>query len=280
MILQRCTPRSEAGQPRSSQLKAGFTLIELLVVIAIIAILAAILFPVFAQAREKARQASCMSNMKQIGLGSNMYLQDYDEAYPCHKWDVDGVVDTPLPDGRIYRGHVKWPLLFYPYIKNIGVYSCPSDENPRSYYGDNGTANPYVSTWGKPIPMSYIENAHMFDRTTALGLAEVKFPADTYWVADANNSSPIGFYKYDTAATVPPAARVFEAVVFNRMRITNNCGNMLSTNGNPYLKAGTNPDSCMRHNGGGNIVFADGHVKWLHYTAMIGDKAEPNRVNP
>src|SRR6201988_4702864 len=72
------------GRPTRNR---GFTLIELLVVIAIIAILAAILFPVFAQAREKARQASCLSNMKQIGLGMTMYVQDYDETFPCNPWN-------------------------------------------------------------------------------------------------------------------------------------------------------------------------------------------------
>ena len=76
---------------RRPQSERGFTLIELLVVIAIIAILAAILFPVFAQAREKARQASCLSNCKQIGTASNMYVQDYDETFPSHKWNIQGV---------------------------------------------------------------------------------------------------------------------------------------------------------------------------------------------
>jgi prepilin-type N-terminal cleavage/methylation domain-containing protein/prepilin-type processing-associated H-X9-DG protein len=271
--------RPNIGRPSSK--RSAFTLIELLVVIAIIAILAAILFPVFAQARAKARQATCMSNLKQVGLASNMYLQDYDEAFPCHKWDVHGPnVQTPLPDGRMFQGHVKWPLLYYPYIKNVGVFACLSDPNPKSNYGDNGTANPYISTWGKPIPMSYIENGHMFDRTTPLSLAAVNYPADTYWIADANDNSPIGFYRWDTASSVPIPDRVFQPVSFNRMRITTNCAGLRNTGGNPYLAAGTDPESCMRHNGGGNIVYADGHVKWSKYTQMIGDKAWPDRANP
>src|SRR5262249_13210273 len=85
--------------------RTGFTLIELLSVIAIIAILAAILFPVFAQAREKARQATCLSNCKQIGTATYMYVQDYDETFPGHNWTL-GLGVHPLPDGRIYQGHV------------------------------------------------------------------------------------------------------------------------------------------------------------------------------
>src|SRR5262249_4483117 len=91
-------------EERKMRRNRGFTLIELLVVIAIIAILAAILFPVFAQAREKARQATCLSNCKQIGLASNMYVQDYDETFPGHDWQK-GMGIWGLPDGRSYKGH-------------------------------------------------------------------------------------------------------------------------------------------------------------------------------
>src|SRR5215210_5217895 len=112
--------------------RPGFTLIELLVVIAVIAILAAILFPVFAQAREKARSAACLSNLKQIGTASMMYAQDYDETLCLQYYNplgaASGVTAGP------------WDVTMMPYMKNEGVLRCPSDtvartnnDKPRSY---------------------------------------------------------------------------------------------------------------------------------------------------
>ena len=107
--------------------RRGFTLIELLVVIAIIAILAAILFPVFAQAREKAREATCLSNNKQIGLAVQMYMQDYDNTYPAQKADGIFVFAAKGKDqGQNYYDELA------PYIKNGQVWICPSDKlNPN-----------------------------------------------------------------------------------------------------------------------------------------------------
>ena len=103
--------------------RRGFTLIELLVVIAIIAILAAILFPVFARAREKARQSSCLSNVKQLGLGIMMYAQDYDELMPPRYYRIDPAV----PGGPNWCDH-----LVQPYIKNAQIVMCPSTK-AKSY---------------------------------------------------------------------------------------------------------------------------------------------------
>src|SRR5437773_5547224 len=101
----------------------AFTLIELLVVIAIIAILAAILFPVFAQARAKARQAACLSNMKQLGTGLMMYAQDYDETLPLNDYIGNGL--APLPCWLDPSAGVSWCSGIYPYVSNAQVYVCP-----------------------------------------------------------------------------------------------------------------------------------------------------------
>ncbi|MBC7287651.1 MAG: DUF1559 domain-containing protein [Armatimonadetes bacterium] len=100
-------------------MRKGFTLIELLVVIAIIAILAAILFPVFARAREKARQASCQSNIKQLMLAVLMYAQDYDEMLVGSWYDYDG-------SGTNTPGDYTWRAAVAPYVRNVQIFICPS----------------------------------------------------------------------------------------------------------------------------------------------------------
>src|SRR5262249_9139520 len=127
---------------RNARCRRGFTLIELLVVIAIIAILAAILFPVFSQAREKARQATCLSNVKQLGTAHHMYWQDHDET-------------TVTSWSQGFPGEFNWYI--QPYIKNLGILFCPSfkvssssatvcSNNLRPGGVDNPTGEPYL--WG------------------------------------------------------------------------------------------------------------------------------------
>jgi len=139
--------KTELCQPvnRNNGEKQAFTLIELLVVIAIIAILAAILFPVFARARENARRASCLSNLKQIGLGMMMYVQDYDEKFPMAIWATNiasgtGYVsqtDSSMPGAKFQTynnaggtpapgNYVTWMDMIYPYVKSVQVFACPS----------------------------------------------------------------------------------------------------------------------------------------------------------
>src|SRR5215216_6162625 len=111
------------GKEGAMRRRSGFTLIELLVVIAIIAVLAAILFPVFAQAREKARQTACLSNAKQIGTAVMLYAQDYDDHPPLWFWEVPKV------------GPVYWHYWLKPYVKNLQVFICPSAGGCRAEEG-------------------------------------------------------------------------------------------------------------------------------------------------
>lgn len=119
----------------------GFTLIELLVVIAIIAILAAILFPVFARARENARKANCQSNMKQIGLGILQYVQDYDETMPMYA-------------NATYT--YNWDTAIAPYLKNTGVLKCPSTTGTGTRYG---ISYPHVSWTGGGVTLARISRS-------------------------------------------------------------------------------------------------------------------------
>lgn len=200
-----------SGSPRLTgrTLNRAFTLIELLVVIAIIAILAAILFPVFAQAREKARQTSCLSNQKQIGLGVMQYAQDHDETLPLSEYGG--------PAGGTCGKQIVWPTMIYPYIKNGGTYvdgtgqmlaegrggvfSCPSAPpnsggpawSEGSHYYNYGPVTALMpGNWNS---CNYaIASGTEFAPRNAVPVAAITAPADMVMFAEkGNNSAGWGF---------------------------------------------------------------------------------------
>jgi prepilin-type processing-associated H-X9-DG protein len=175
----------------------------------IIAILAAILFPVFAQARDKARQSSCLSNLKQMGTGLTMYLQDYDEVFPFNWFGANPDVwwvTNPVSHPRLAY---KWMDAIYPYVKNEQIFTCPSDPSPRKefiYYGRLTT--PLPTAWTKPETSrwgSYCINMGHWNQDPGRGvpptsqwgpngahktrsLAMMQAPAQTLWVMEGNGS--------------------------------------------------------------------------------------------
>jgi prepilin-type N-terminal cleavage/methylation domain-containing protein/prepilin-type processing-associated H-X9-DG protein len=229
---------------RQNRLRA-FTLIELLVVIAIILILAAILFPVFARARENARRTSCMSNLKQMGLAAMQYIQDYDESYP--KGSITG--SNPYPDGAGWVGGLwLWQQVLYPYHKSRQVFRCPSsgmDQThasgaPTPTYGNYGANRLVIVDAGTaPVKAAAIvaaANTYMFMDAGGyviqpIGSASVTVPNGAYWYLPGTGS--LGVTKGATA-WAPAYADFLEK----------------------DFQGG-------RHLGGINVAFADGHVKWL-----------------
>jgi len=187
---------------RAAHVRAGFTLIELLVVIAIIAILAAILFPVFAQAREKARQTSCLSNLKQLTLGWVMYAQDYDESFPEWKWAENYKASWASGSVSPNNASTLWCNAIFPYVKNVQVFACPSDARGLTAQQSFGGWFTYDNTLiGFPpamleAKMSYGASEPLTSQDGKNLLAAMDKPADTFLIADMN--TPLsGWAGYD-----------------------------------------------------------------------------------
>jgi prepilin-type N-terminal cleavage/methylation domain-containing protein/prepilin-type processing-associated H-X9-DG protein len=211
--------------------RRGFTLIELLVVIAIIAILAAILFPVFARAREKARQSSCLSNHKQIALAMLAYAQDYDEKL---SWCCTGPprsANQNLDQQPLWRpanvgsNDIRYEGLAMPYIKNRQIYSCPSCTlNMHSY----------------AIPRHLAESSNgCYGRL----LAEIMYPAEHVFFGDGIGSRGYCGPNRSTSCT----------------------GRWGHGNG-----TAAHIEAYQRHNGGTNLAFCDGHAKWRKTPTGVG----------
>jgi len=222
--------------------KTGFTLIELLVVIAIIAILAAILFPVFATAREKARQSSCASNLRQLGLGTLQYVQDYDENEPV----------------GYYSSKIYWNILVGPYIAGgaggyqSGIYGCPS--TPTSFVGTTQTGTAYdmnVHVGGNSQDVTlYYQTPVQYSQFTHVSETIVYGDADQI---PAYSGSTAGMY-YDNPGSINGGAwNVYAAPT---------TPNGWASIDNDTNSAGTSQGQARyRHNGFANFVFGDGHVK-------------------
>ncbi len=163
------------------RIKRGFTLIELLVVIAIIAILAAILFPVFARARENARRTSCQSNLKQIGLGFIQYTQDYDETFMPDRYNINAV------------GAAGWPTMLQPYLKSRQIFRCPSDSTQA---GNSYLMNNYFSGTAESVAASTSTTVLAMEGTMGYNVSN---PTDN---RNVNNSSAISNYGLNEDYTV------------------------------------------------------------------------------
>jgi len=174
-------------------MRRGFTLIELLVVIAIIAILAAILFPVFARAREKARQSSCLNNVKQISLAFQMYTQDYDETLPGYTHYQWPGMTVSGPYTGLTMSYMYWMDVLYPYVLNKQVFVCPS------------VAADATTTWGGYGWNVYIgycigwqDRITQGPMYTGVKLATVRSPANTAFMSDSPASNIWLSYPVDT----------------------------------------------------------------------------------
>ena len=253
-----------------SNTKAGFTLIELLVVIAIISILAAILFPAFAAAREKARSISCLSNEKQIGLGIAQYSQDYDEK------DPNGV-NHYFPGGNGWAGEI------YAYVKSAKVYKCPDDVDanaPVSYAYNSNNTLPDGSTVD-----SYIIAMYNAPSKTVL-LAEVQGNyAWGYSVSDPASSTSSDAYVGDGSNGGSPAG--FGVNGWGQPTINlNGQGTWTSPRhlmwATGYLRNTAAADQPLyasatgRHQGGSNFLMADCHAKWMLPSAVSAGVTNPN----
>ena len=219
--------------------RKGFTLIELLVVIAIIAILAAILFPVFAKAREKARQTACLSNVKQLALSTLMYVSDYDEM--MFTWSSG----EPSP---LYPG-----AAMFPYINNIAIFTCPSNGNAgRAVYDGWDYYRVDIPEKRFPGPCS---GGYAWNNSGVMRFTHTACLVPPYRMAQAAHPANVGLL--GDAVHIWGGLGVF-------------CwANMCCGYSAPRLATST---ANSRHNGGENLAYLDGHAKWMKSDTLYGER--------
>lgn len=260
----------KVGEKRIS----GFTLIELLVVIAIITLLAAILFPVFARARENSRRASCQSNLKQIGLGIMQYRQDYDEKYFIFLMGATsygtGTDDTSFPQS-IPPGGTGWVDVVQPYTKSQQLFQCPSE---RHRAGTDPTSYGYSDyAYNASIGFGYDSGSGTWSYSK-LNESSIDFPAQSIMVTDSYRQEDMG-YGNAVRTTSAMAWSVGCAGWLNVECNTNGggstgryqFGNREVTNG---VADATGLKGPFRHLEGANYLFCDGHVKWYPGDSTTG----------
>lgn len=263
----------------STKKNSGFTLIELLVVIAIIAILAAILFPVFAQARAKARQTSCLSNVRNLNTAIAMYTQDYDESFPFWSWGqsysgAGGATATP--------NHFEslWVNAIYPYVKNGQVYACPSDVGtltPAStnlFWWNTGDlaahgVNPVLINQKLSYGMSEpLHQGSLNGGSGSTSLASLNKPAETFVIADmitVLSAGPYGNGQYPDPNN--PADPQHNCIIRRIAYANQNDG----TWSGDCATAKPVWDGGARHTAGGNIGYGDGHAKFAKIQRITND---------